>query len=232
VIPSSGKTVTVLIASLAVCAVMALAWPRLQATLRFLPVDAAIEAYWKRGELPPEQLQPLLQRSRESIALHPHHRYWDGLSFLYFLEGIDNKNTLSARRLAHEASIEAATESLKRAPAQPRAWLRIARSRSWLFFPPEQVISAFKMAIYTGRVEPTHLLVRLGLGYHYLPLLDEEGRELLRDQTLLAWRLRQREMILILKRGVLDFSLLRTTLSPSHDDVILEMEEALGGAAR
>ena len=50
------------------------------------------------------------------------------------------------------------------APAQPRTWLRIAQARSWLRYPPEQVIDALKMAIFTGRVEPSMLLTRLALG--------------------------------------------------------------------
>ena len=102
---------------------LSLAWPRLRASLLYLPVDTAISNYWDKRETPGSQLRGLQQRAEKSIAIYPHHHYWDGLSFLYYLEGADEDRPLYERRQAFENAINAATASLGRAPSQPRAWL-------------------------------------------------------------------------------------------------------------
>ena len=209
-----------------------LSWPRLQASLLYLPVDTAISNYWDRRETPSDQLTGLQQRAQESIAIYPHYRYWDGLSFLYYLEAADTNNTLFERREAFENSIDAANISLGRAPSQPRAWFRIARARSWLQYPPEQVIAALKMAVYTGRVDPSLFMARLTLGIAYLPKMDQEGVDLMRDQAVLAWQLQRGSVIRAIKKGTLDFARIESLLSNSHRDVLTEMEASLGGLVR
>lgn len=209
-----------------------LAWPRLRASLLYLPVDTAISNYWDKRETPSSQLQGLQQRAKESIAIYPHHRYWDGLSFLYYLEGGDDNNSLFERRQAFERSIEAATVSLGRAPSQPRAWFRIASARAWLQYPPAGVISALKMAVYTGRVDPSLFMARLVLGMSYLPGMGEEGIALMRDQALLAWQLQPRQVTEELKSRTLKLERMKDLLASTHSDVLAEMEASLGGAVR
>ena len=209
-----------------------LAWPRLHAALRYLPVDTAINRYYDTSEVRAEQLKGLQQRAGEAIAIHPHHRYWDGLSLLLHLQAADTGNPLHERRRAFEEAILAAEASLRRAPAQPRTWLRIAQARAWLRYPPEQVIEAFKMAVYTGRVEPSMFLARLSLGLAYMPRMDGEGLAMLRDQLLLAWRLRPRLLANALKNGELRMDPVERLLSGAHDTVLEEIREAAGGAAR
>jgi hypothetical protein len=211
---------------------LSLAWPRLHASLLYLPVDTAISNYWEKGETPTTQLRALQQRAEQSIEIHPHHRYWNGLSFLHYLEGADENNSLYERRQAFEHSIEAATVSLGRAPSQPRAWLRIARAGSWLKYPPEEVIAALKMAIYTGRVDPSLFMARLVLGISYLSQMDGEGTTLMRDQVLLAWQLQPREVTKALKNGEIKFTRIEYLLAETHSDVLAEMEASLGGTVR
>jgi len=235
---------TLLIAAAAIFT-LSLAWPRLQASLLYLPVDTAISNYWDKRETPSSQLQGLQQRAEESIAIYPHDRYWDGLSFLYYLEGGDSSNSLHERRQAFENPIEAATVSLERAPSQPRAWFRIASARAWLKYPPEGVIAALKMAIYTGRVDPSLFMARLmlgmsylskmdeeGVGMSYLSKMDEEGVALMRDQALLAWQLQPRAVTKALKSEALRISQIEYLLAGAHSDVLAEMEASLGGAVR
>ena len=42
--------------------------------------------------------------AREAIAAYPHHRYYDGLSLLYYLEAADSGNRLYERRAAFDTS--------------------------------------------------------------------------------------------------------------------------------
>ena len=209
-----------------------LAWPRLQASLLYLPVDTAINNYYATGEANPAQLKGLRQRARDAIAVYPHHRYYDGLSLLYYLDAARSDNRLFERRAAFEESILAAEASLDHAPAQPRAWLRIAQARSWLRYPPEQVIEALKMAIYTGRVEPSMYLTRLGLGLAYLPRMDSEARSLMRDQVLLAWDMQRGTVARALKAGELKFAPMEQLLEGTHQSVLDEIREAAGGPVR
>jgi hypothetical protein len=209
-----------------------LAYPRLHASLLYLPVDTAISNYWDSGEIPLGQLKGLQQRASESIAIHPHYRYWDGLSFLYLLEGADTSKKLFERREAFEQSIEAAQISLGRAPSQPRAWFRIARAGAWLRYPAAEVIAALKMAIYTGRVDPSLFMARLMLGMSYLPVMDEEASGLMRDQAVLAWQLQPREVTRAINDGLLSLPRLEELLGGTHPVVIAGIKETVDGSVR
>ena len=207
---------------------MVLSWPRLHASVSYLPVDTAISNYWKTREINKEQLDGLIERAQETIALHDHYRYWDGLSDLQILSGQDMSKPFWQRRLALEQSILAAQEVVRRAPVKPRSWLRIAQVGAFLSYPKEQVTSALKMSILAGRVEPTLMLARLKLGLEYLPGLDRETVFLLRDQVILTWAIDKKTMLSRLRNGTLDFVLLRDLLSGHHNDIVAEMGAYLG----
>lgn len=209
-----------------------LAYPRVHASLLYLPVDTAIKNYYENGETQYGQLQGLRERARQAIEVSPHHRYYDGLSLLHFLDAADSTRPLFQRRGHFELSINSAVASLERAPSQPRTWLRIAQARSWLRYPPEQVIEALKMAIYTGRVEPSMLMTRLTLGLAYLPRMDAEGAAMMRDQVLLAWKMQPRELVRELKADRLRGDEIAGLLSDAHDNVLAEIEDAVGGPVR
>jgi hypothetical protein len=205
-----------------------LSWPRVRASLRYLPVDTAIARYWVGETIPADQLRALGARARESLELHGHYRYWDGLSFLHYLGGLDAGSPPLERRHALESSIEAALEAVGQAPMKPMTWLRIAAARASLKYPGDQVLAALKMSIYTGRVEPTMLPLRLELGYSHLGSMDDEAVILLRDQTLLTWRVQGSAFVRSIRSGAIRFSDVERVLAGSHNDVLEEMEEQLG----
>jgi hypothetical protein len=123
--------------------------------------------------------------------------------------------------------VKAGEESVRRAPAKPRAWLRIARLRAYLGQADAQVIAPLKMSILTGRVEPTLLLSRLQLAYDYLPRLDPETRSLLRDQTVMAWRVNERSFRDYLRDGRIDIESVRGVLGNADAATLSEMEAVL-----
>jgi hypothetical protein len=224
-------TFLILVAALAM-GLLVMSWPRLMAALHYLPVDRAIQRYYVAGEAPTESLEALEQTARESISLHSHQRYWDGLGLLYYLQGSDSSRPLYQQRESFELSVQATGQSLQLAPVQPRAWLRRAHAQGWLSFRDTGISEAFKMSVYTGRVEPALLIWRLQLGYSRLGQLDQEARGLLRDQTLLAWQLRQKELSVAMKNGVLDFRRVSSLLVGTDTGILQEMEAALAGRAR
>ncbi len=217
----------ILLIGVAAAVLLTLSWPRLRAGVRYLPVDTAISKYRADRNINVKQLDGLIERARDSIALHDNYRYWEGLSELQMLSSQDMTRPLWRRRQALEQSVSAAEEMVKRAPANPRTWLRIARASAFLAYPEQQITAALKMSILTGRVEPTLMLARLELGLRYLPGLDEEAALLLRDQVVLTWVLHQRQMLQSIENGSLDFDLLRVVLSGGNQDIISAMEAHL-----
>ena len=211
---------------------LTMSWPRLRAALHYLPVDVAIDNYYQSGELPAGSREPLQRKALESLALHEHQDYWNGLSLLYFLQGGDGSQPLYLQRESFEQSIEATRRSLELAPVQPRTWLYHALALGWLSFRYIGISDAFKMSVYTGRVETALLISRLQLGYSRLGQLDEEARGLLRDQTLLAWRLRPNSGIMALKQGNPDFRRVSSLLIGTDSGVVREMEASLAGGVR
>jgi hypothetical protein len=221
----------VLVALLATV-LLTMSWPRLRAALHYLPVDVAIDNYYLSGELPAGSRGSLQQKALESLSLHEHQHYWDGLGLLYYLQGLDGSLPLYLQRESFEQSVDATSRSLELAPIQPRAWLRRALSLGWLSFRDTGIGDAFKMSVYTGRVETALSILRLQLGYSRLGQLDEEARSLLRDQTLLAWRLRRQSVITAMKQGSLDFRRVSSLLIGTDSGVVRDMEASLAGGAR
>ena len=201
-----------------------LSWPRLRASISYLPVDTAMSNYWKTRQTDDMQLNGLIERARESIAIHDHYRYWEGLSELQILSGQDMTRSVWQRRQALENSILAAEEVVRQAPSKPRAWLRIARAKEFLAYPSEQIIPALKMSILTGRVEPTLMLTRLELGLRHLSALDQEGFRLLSDQAALTWTIQKRSMVKHIESGLLSLEVLGDVLSENNPVILSEME--------
>jgi len=223
-----GRYALILIIGVSALVLLSLSWPRLRASLRYLPVDTAISKYWETREADTGQLDALIVRAQKSIALHDHDRYWGGLSELQMLSGQDMSKPYWQRRQILEQAVVSALEVVERAPAQPRAWLRVARTRAFLGYPQDEVIPAWKMSILTGRVEPTLMLVRLELGLMYFNGLDDEAVSLLRDQAVLTWVVHRREVLKRLESGSLDINMMRAVLSGRHEDILTEMEDHLG----
>jgi len=203
---------------------LSLSWPRLRASVRYLPVDTAISMYWESREIDPAQVDALIERAHEAIALYDHYRYFAGLSELQILSGQDMDKPYSQRRLIMEQSIVSAGEVVKRAPAKPRAWLRIARARAYLGYPHDEIIVPWKMSVLTGRVEPTLMLVRRELGFRYFAGLDDEAVSLLRDQTMLTWAVNPMQVLERLKNGSLDIDLMRELLAGHNQAILAQME--------
>lgn len=202
---------------------LAAAWPRLQAGVHYLPVDTAIKRYFNSGEIPTAQLAALRERARESIALYDHYRYHDGLSLLNYLQAIDPETAPWLQRPALHRSMSAGLEAVRQAPGKPRTWLRIAHTRAALGMGEAEVVAPLKMSIYTGRVEPTLLVPRLELAYAYLDLLDEETLGLLRDQTLLGWRVSQRDFQRALRAGRLDVLRIESVIGSHRQEILTAM---------
>ncbi len=206
-----------------------MALPRLTASLEFLPVQQSqLQLYTSSGS--DLDIPVMIDRSQRAIAYHEAYPYHATLSLLHYVQGTDTAASLFLRRSSLDESIEHARRALNGAPLQPDLWLRMAQAGVQNFLPAQELAAYFRMAILSGRVEPTHLIARLQIGFALQALLDEEGLNLLRDQVLLAWNLKQHEFSIAIRNRQLNRASVEALLSASHPDVLREMEATLGPA--
>ena len=212
---------TVLVVALTV---LLLAWPRFLASVRYLPVEIALDRYYADNEIPSDRLLVLIRFAGAALGHHEHYRYHDGLSQLHYLRGLDVQTPASERRDAYRAAEQAALAALRRAPAQPATWLRLATVRWVLHDEPETILQPWKMSIFTGRTHSSLYTHRVELGLAYRPWLDDEGEAMLRSQLLLAWRVRPGTLIRVLARRDRGLTVTRELLAASDPAALAEME--------
>ena len=204
--------------------VLALSWPRLQASFRYLPVDIAISRYHTDSQIPSDRLAVLIGFSHQAIAYHDHYRFHDGLSLLHYLRGLDVVTPALERRQAYRQAEAEAITSLGQAPAQPSAWLRLATVRWILHDEPETIIQPWKMSIFTGRTHSSLFALRVEMGLAQRQFMDQEAVAMLRDQLLLVWRARPGTLIRVLARRDRDLTVTRELLINTDPVALTEME--------
>ena len=222
---SRYKQLAVLILAVSVAAVILfLAVPRLQASLRFLPVERAIEHYLTTREIPTQRMLTLLGFAREAIEIHDDYRFHEGESFLHYLRGLDVNTPALERRGAYREAESEAMESLRTAPAQSSLWLRLALVRWVLHDEPETIVEPWKMSVFTGRSHSSLFAHRVEIGMAHLEYLDQEGRAMLRDQLRLAWKIRPGTLVRVLARRDPGLILTQDLLGGGDPGLLAEME--------
>jgi len=205
-------------------AVLSLAWPRFLASVRYQPVDAALARYYADNQIPSDRLLVLIRFAEEAVGIHDHYRYHDGLSQLHYLRGLDPQTAARERRDAYRQAEAEAVASLSQAPAQPAGWLQLATVRWILREEPERVIEPWKMSIFTGRTHSSLYSRRVEMGLAHRAFLDAESVAMLRDQLLLAWRMRPGALAQVLARRDPQLSVTRGLLEASDPAALNEME--------
>ncbi|HLF30208.1 MAG TPA: hypothetical protein VI566_04180 [Xanthomonadales bacterium] len=221
-VPARYLTLTSIL--LLATATLLLAWPRLQASYRYLPVEIAIQRYFSSREIPSNRLPVLIRFTSEAIAHQDHYRYHDGLSLLHLLRAQD-LNTPALERLdEYLAAAAAAVESLRRAPAQPVLWLRLANVRWILHEESESILAPWKMSIFTGRTDTTLFAQRIEIGLAHREYLDEEALAMLRDQVLLAWKIQPGSLVGVLSRRDRSLEVTRSLIEHTDPVALADME--------
>lgn len=208
--------------------VLVMSWTRFISSIQFVPVQQELRRYFSGNELATEELEQLLTQSHRAVDTLDYYAYHSALSLLYFLQAGSPEISLYNRNLLLQQSIDEARVSLRSAPLQPELWLRVVQAGFTLFMSPRELSDNWRMAIWSGRVEPTHLMQRIQTGLALQSSLDDDGLILLRDQVLLAWNLKQPEMIRLIKQGKINRTRLELLLKKSHPDIVADMEGKLG----
>jgi hypothetical protein len=220
---ASGLLIIVSVVFISV-AVLALSWPRLRASVRYLPVDIAIDRYFADRQIPTGRLPVLIRFAGEAIRHNDHYRFHDGLGFLHYLRAVDVNTPAQERRGEYRLSEAETIETLRLAPAQPAAWLRLASLRWVLHDEPDSIIQPWKMSIFTGRTDSALLAQRVELGLGYWQSLDDEGLAMLRDQMLLAWRLQPGSLMRVLSSRDRQLRLTRELIEHTDPLALAEIE--------
>ena len=208
-------------------AVLLIAWPRFQASFRYIPVELAIKQYQQDQQIPTERLPVLIRFAAQAIELNNHYRFHDGLSQFHLWRALDPYPRALERRPAYRMAESEAMNSLQLAHSQPAAWLRLATVRWVLRDEPETIIQPWKMSIFTGRTNASLLNRRVEIGLAFFGDLDNEGISMLRDQLLLAWRIRSGALVPVLARRDQELAAVRALLADNDPTTLAEMEERL-----
>jgi hypothetical protein len=143
---------------------------------------------------------------------------------LHVLRAMDYKTPALERRGAYVSAMTEAEQSLQQAPASPVTWLRLASVRWILREEPETIVDAWKMSVFTGRIHAPLFPKRVEIGLAYHAYMDEEGKAMLRDQLLLAWRLRPGQLMEVVSKRDQGLRVSRRLLAASDPLVLSEME--------
>ena len=219
-----SRLAILLLVALVSIIVISLAWPRVLASVRYLPVDRALSRYYADNDIPTDRLLVLIGFAGEAIGMHDHYRYRDGLSQLHYLRGLDVNTPALERRGAYREAESEAMESLRTAPAQSSLWLRLALVRWVLHDEPETIVEPWKMSVFTGRSHSSLFAHRVEIGMAHLEYLDQEGRAMLRDQLRLAWKIRPGTLVRVLARRDPGLLLTRDLLGVGDPGLLAEME--------
>lgn len=203
---------------------MTLAWPRLLASYRYLPVEIALSRYFSSREIPSTRLPVLIRFASEAIGHDDNYRYHDGLSLLHLLRALDLKTPALERRDAYLASMDEARLSLQLAPAQPATWLRLANVRWVLHEEPHNILAPWKMSIFTGRTDSTLFTQRMEIGLAHREYMDAEAVAMSRDQLLLAWRTQPGSLMAVLAKWDRGLAITRPLIESTDPAALAEME--------
>ncbi len=212
--------VTLLIAGL----VLALALPRLGASVRFLPVEFAQHRYFKDRVIPSDRLQVLIEYTQQSIAIHDHYRYHDALGFLYYLRALDLNTPALERRDSYNSAEAETVSTLRSSPAQPAAWMRLVTIRWILHDEPGNIVQPWRMSVFTGRTDSALLAQRIQAGLAFFPYMDEETAAMLRDQIWLAWRSQPGSLMGVIAVSDPELAVVRRLVAATDPQLITEME--------
>jgi hypothetical protein len=221
---TTNRYTSIALVGLVAVAVLTLAWPRLEASYRYLPVEIAIKHYYSTRVIPSDRLLVLIGFAGRAIEYHDYYRFHDGLSLLHLLRAMDVNTPALQRVDAYRASESEAMAALQRAPAQPGTWLRLASIRWILHDEPQTILTPWKMSIFTGRTDSSLFAQRIEIGLVYRQDMDAEATAMLRDQLLLAWRVQPGSVMTVLMLRDRQLRVTRELIKDSDPSALAEME--------
>ena len=175
------------VTALAAAVLIALAVPRLLASLSVLPSAPTLNRLQSLEPVEERHLERLVRNQRRALIWQAGGRTWTdlGLAQLLLAERLGDADPRSQQSFA--AAQRALIEGLSVAPANPFAWSRLAYAEAVLSGWSERAISALRMAFITGPYEPRLLWPRLRLALAAWPYIQPADHEMVLHQLRQAW---------------------------------------------
>jgi hypothetical protein len=144
----SKRLMLLSLATILSISVLAFAYPRFTSSLSYIPVEAALDRHWKDYPIKQSQYPVLIGHANKAIKKLDSARYWQGLGWLYYLQATSVQSSTDAdqTRKSLQSAQVAFENFLKRSPANPAAWLRLAWIHALLNHQVDSVVKTLKMS--------------------------------------------------------------------------------------
>jgi hypothetical protein len=228
-IRQSKRLILLSLATILSISVLALAYPRFTSSISYIPVEAALDRHWKDYPIKQSQYPVLIGHANKAIKKLDSARYWQGLGWLYYLQATSVQSSTDAdqTRKSLQSAQVAFENFLKRSPANPAAWLRLAWIHALLNHQVDSVVKTLKMSFYTGRAERYLFLNRLDLALRYAKYFNDDDLSLIQDQIQLAWRYFESDVLKLIQSGAFDRQTLLELIVDFNPELSKEIQEKL-----
>jgi hypothetical protein len=207
--------------------VLFLSYPRFTSSLSYIPVDAALKRHWEDYPIKQSQFPVLIGIAEKAIQKLDLARYWQGLGWLYYLQANAlNVETEEGKKILGQSQ-NAFEAALKKSPANPASWLRLAWIHGLLNHDSSVIVNTLNMSFYTGRAERYLILNRLDLALQYADYFEAEDLPMVRDQIQLAWRFFPADMLKFIQSGTFDKYTLLVLITNTHPELATEIQDKL-----
>ncbi len=191
----SQKLYSVLVAFSLGCCLLYYSVPRVVASLEAYPGNEILRRMQRGEAVDSSMVERLITSRQRSLDWWGRGRDWTDLALAQLaLASFHRGVKVGSKELIRNASL-ALKEGLARSPLNPHAWTRLAYTWELLREPPEKIVSALLMSLYTGPYEPELTNLRLKLCLSNWENFSEEGRYLVRKQILFAWKISKSDLV-------------------------------------
>jgi hypothetical protein len=179
----------------AALAVLALAAPRLTASLWELRPAAYLDSLSAKVALTGQQLNVIKPELQQALAVIETAHGFESLAMVNLRLARLADMPQERRTVLLEEAKRAIRSGLAYGCGNPYAWLNLALIEKQLGKEPKAVIDAVAMSILTGRADAGLYLDRLDLALNFYSAADDEAKSLIAQQLRLAWKHRRKEIL-------------------------------------
>lgn len=208
--PRSGQPVAmrkdlglVLVSATVGALLLALAVPRFMAATILAPYDQVLRDLndvAKASAVSPNVINAAVLSRTRSIRWQDNPRAWTDLGALQLGQAeAAGLITPQGRELAAR-SVESHRRGLALDPAQPFAWLRMAKAELVTTGMTPALNPLLQMSVRTAPREPQLVLDRLELAFTVWPMLDRTTRAMMDEQVVIAARFYEKKLALMARR--------------------------------
>lgn len=193
----------VLVSATAGALLLALAVPRFMAAAISAPYDQVLRDLndtAKASTVSPNMIKAAVLSRKRAIRWQDNPRAWTDLGALQLEQAETAGLTTPQGRELAALSLESHRRGLALDPAQPFAWLRMAKAELVATGMTPALNPLLQMSVRTAPREPQLVLDRLELAFTVWPMLDRTTRAMMDEQVVIAARFYEKKLALMARR--------------------------------